>query len=361
MADSNTMTEDVKHAWDEDKADDYPKQDFDDTAAEDDPTNSAGFIGGEADLRPEVKTGDETETESTGDKPEPKSDEPEADAEPSDTASPSAEADDDAPDDTADVDAGLISRIEEAGLSDLSDLSEAQLEKVLTHMQRAEDRARIRPESGEPKADRPKPPAEEPEEFKLELDPEYQDPEVIKAFKALDERHQAQNQKLQDQLDDLTGHARRQTQRANQNEFDSWVNSLPKEYAEVLGSGPTSELDEHSVFFRMRNEVAIAAGALEAQVPQNGNTPPNRSAMLKRGLHAILGDKVTQIERAIDKTKNAKRRSRTTAVPTHKRERDPQQPLPDRAAHDWVRGWMQKEGITDALNDGLPSGQEEGI
>lgn len=361
MADSNTMTEDVKDAWDEDKAKDYPVQDFDDTAAEDDPTNSAGFIGGDADMRPKLKTGDEPDadqpdTETTGEKTEPQSDEPEADSEPSDTVEPSAEPDDDA----SEVDAGLTSRIKEAGLSDLSDLSEAQLEKVLTHMQRAEDRALLRPEPEKPEA-RSSEPEPEPEEFKIELDPEYQDPEVIKAFKALDQRHQAQNNKLQQQIEQLNGHMREQARQAYQDNFDSWVNALPTEYAELLGTGPTNEMDENGTAFKQRNEVALAADAMEARIIQNGNTPPNRRAMLKRGLYAILGDKATQIERTVEKKKDAKRRSRTTAMPTHKRERDPQQPLGDRAAHDWVRGWMQKEGITAALNDGLPSGQEEGI
>ncbi len=351
----STFEEETKEAWSEDKAEDYPVQSFDDTAAEEDPANSSGFIGGVADMRPKPKDND---TETTGEQPENEttSDEPEADAGTSDTVKPSAEDDDDAPDDTADVDAGLNSRIREAGLSDLSDLSVAQLDKVLAHMQRAEDRGLLRPDLEKPTVDSDPQAVEEPEEFKL--DPEYQDPEVIKAFEVLDKRHRAQNQKLQAQLDELSSHARRQAQTANQNEFDSWVNSLPKEYAEFLGAGLTIELDENSDAFKARNEVALAAGAMEARIVQNGNTPPNRKAMLKRGLHAILGDKVTQIESAIEKKKGAKRRSRTTAMPTHKRERDPQKPLGDRAAHEWANQWLHNEGLAPSQDSGFP---EEGI
>ncbi len=355
MADMNTMTEDVKDAWAEDKAEDYPEHDFDDTSAEEDPTNSAGFIGGAADQRPPVPKDAETKTDENT---EEKSDEPEADAEASDTVTPSAEPDDDAPA----LDAGLISRAKEAGLSD-DDLSvfttEAQLERVLTHVQRAEDRALVRPtatkEPGEPE------PEQVPEELNLGLDPEYQDPEVIKAFKALDQRHQAQNKELRDQLGELTEHMREQGRRAHQSEFDSWVASLPKEYAEFLGEGPTSELNENSSAFKARNDVALAAGAMESRMSQNGTAPSDRKAVLKRGLFAILGDKVVQIERAIAKSGETKRQRKTTAMPTHKRERNAQEPLGDRAAHQWAQEFIKAEGLGGGADDGPLTDHGEGI
>lgn len=339
MDDSNTMTEDVKDAWDESKAEDYPVHDLDDSVAEEDPANSVGFIGGNADQRPVVE---DKPTEET-------SDEPEADA--SDTASPSAKADDDA----SKVDAGLISRAQEVGLStdDISDFSEAQVERMVAFAQRTQDRAALQPP---PAKEEPR--TEPEEEFKIELDPEYQDPEVIKAFKSMDQRHRAHNKQLQDQLDELVGHAKDQARRAKQNEFDSWVNGLPEEYSEILGKGPTSEMDENGAFFRMRNQVAINAAALGAQ---NGSASGNRAEMLKRGLHATLGDKVIQIERAIEKKGESKRRRRTTAVPTHKREREPQEPLGDRAAKQWVREFIHAEGLDSPESEGLLSGQEEGI
>lgn len=353
-ADTNTMTEDVKDAWDEDKAKDYPEHDFDDTAAEEDPGNSAGFIGGAADQRPPVPKDAETTTD---EKTENKSDEPEADAEASDTVTPSAEPDDDAPA----LDAGLISRAQDAGLSrdDISGYDQAQVEKLLTIVERGQDRRMLRREGNkEQAAPEPEP---VPEELNLGLDPEYQDPEVIKAFKALDQRHQAQNKELRDQLGELTEHMREQGRRAHQSEFDSWVASLPKEYSEFLGEGPTSELNENGSAFKTRNDVALAAGAMESRMSQNGNAPSDRRAVLKRGLFAILGDKVVQIERAIAKTGEDKRQRRTTVMPTHRTERKPQEPLGDRAAHQWAQEFIKAEGLGGAGDDGPLTDHGEGI
>lgn len=349
MADSKTaepettMQEDVDAAWDEDKARDYPEHNFDDSAAEDSEESKTGFIGGTADL-PKQTSEDEPEKADTDDK--------------SDTAEPSAEGAE-AGEDAPEVDAELRSRAKEAGLSsdEVSDFSEAQLRKVLT----VYDRALIRPAKAQPIERGEETVEKVPDDFDLELDPEYHDPEVIKAFKALDARHQAQNNELRAELGKMTEHMQRSARQQYQEGFDRWLEELPDEYAEFLGTGSTLELDEDSDFFKRRSEVAMASEAMRSRITESGNAPPSQKVMLKRGLHAILGDNAAKIESAIQKKKENKRSKKTTARPSHRRERDPLKPPGDRAAYDWANKFLHEEGITQALDEGLPTGELEGI
>lgn len=340
-----TLQEDVDAAWDEDKARDYPEHNFDDSAAEDSEESKTGFIGGTADL-PKQTSEDDSEKADTDEK--------------SDTVEPSAEgaaAGEDAPE----VDAELLARAKEAGLNskEISAFNEAQL---LGGFLDAWDRNLIRPPKAAPAVEQKEEAVEKvPDEFKLELDPEYHDPEVIKAFKALEARHQAQNKELRVELGKMTEHMQRSARQQYQEGFDRWMETLPKEYAEFLGSGSTLELDEDSDFFKRRSEVAMASEAMRSRITESGNAPPSQSVMLKRGLHAILGDNAAKIESAIQNKKDDKRSKKTTARPSHRRERDPLKPPGDRAAHDWVKNFLHDEGITQALDEGLPSGELEGI
>lgn len=338
--DDATMQEGVDAAWDESNAQEYPDHDFDDSAAEESPESKANFIGGTADL-PKTDDAEEEKTE-------------QADTEESDTAMPGAEAGDDAPE----VDADLKSRANEAGWTDdeISGLNEAQLTKIVSAYEQPAVRStkEVVNLNADPVKEEAK---EDEEESPFELDPEYHDPDVIKAFKGLG----AQNKQLQEELGEVKAHMRAGAQKAYQEGFDGWIEKLPDEYAEFLGEGPTSDLDENSAFFKRRSEIATAASLMTSSMIQAGNKPPTDSAMRKRGLYAVLGDKAAKIEHAIETRKSAERSKKTTAMPTHKRTpKDPTEPFGDEAAYEWAANFRRENGLDGDLAP-LPDGQLEGI
>jgi hypothetical protein len=329
------MKEEIDAAWDEGVAPDYPVHSFDDETAEDDPANSAGFIGGEADLRPPLAKGakeDNAEKPSTG------------------SAADAAEQTEEG--DTLDED--LITRAMDAGWTrnEVSGFNEAQLKQVLS----VHDRSAPRPEPQ--RAVVPEPKQEEPEEeFDIGLDPEMQDPDVIKAFKNLDDRHKSRNGVLQKQLDEVTGHLRRQAVESYQQDFDSWIAQLPDGFKEHVGEGATNTMDEGGSAFKTRNQIAIAASHLTSGMAGNGQSVPNQWAMFERGLYAILGEKAATIGREQEKEKANKRGKMTTAIPTHKKTKRPDEGTGDSVARDWANGFIAREGLgsitPDYTGDGL--------
>lgn len=354
--------------WDPANADDNPQEySYDDEQAEATPENSADFVPAEPDdgintVDDALKAVDrKLAYQKKRDAPAPASTDETDEADTVDPVEDRAPE----PEETTDVDEDLLARARDAGLSDddISEFTEAQLEKALTLYDRKLIKGELEPAEPEPEEEviAEEPPVEfDPKDYGL--DPEFGDPAVIEAFKKLHEKGQDASKRMSQEIGGLKDHIRNQAREAFQGRFDSFVNELPKEYQELLGEGPTADLMEESSEFQLRKDVADTANALAKQLMEQPGKPlPSEKKLLKRAMYAVLAEQATEIEKKRATKEAKKRKSRTSAPPSARRQKDDRARKGDQAARDWVHQFARDEQLDQRIVDGIDVAYAEGI
>ncbi len=130
---------------------------------------------------------------------------------------------------------------------------------------------------------------------------EFDNPEVAKAFNTLTEILKKQHEKIK-LLNEfkLQESAIQQEARYKSMEsaFDSFINSLGKDFEEALGTGPCGSLKPGSLQLEKRDAIAERAAILVAGYKATGKEPPPLNEVLAESAKIVLADVYQRIKEA---------------------------------------------------------------
>ena len=150
------------------------------------------------------------------------------------------------------------------------------------------------------------------EPFAFKLDPTEHDPELIKQLGAFQAEHANQIgaltqevQTLRQALGSIAREAQSQQNHLKEQQFDSWIGSLP-EYMrtdELLGTGQTSKLNGSKEAGRHRAAIKAHMDMVSEVYATKGMTPPAYETLAKQSLYAIMGE---QLQKSTEKSTRKK-------------------------------------------------------
>jgi len=131
------------------------------------------------------------------------------------------------------------------------------------------------------------------EPFKLELNAEMHDPQVVKAFDDLNNHWKGKYEAAEASIQMLTNAVQKHDTRQFESDFDALVGGLGDEYQGLLGKGRTSGLDENSIAYQNRMRVAEQIDTLARGIlAKNPQADPRLERVFPVAINAILGDKL---------------------------------------------------------------------
>lgn len=144
-------------------------------------------------------------------------------------------------------------------------------------------------------------------DFKIQLDPEkYTDEDLVSAvnqkLEQIHSHYRARTTELEQSVGAAMALVQEQQKAAEERWFDEQMNGLGDEYADLIGSGRTRDLDPKGKHYQSRQNVYREALALmqgyKSMASQNqGVVVPTAETLLKRAVHSVFADKSKTIAR----------------------------------------------------------------
>lgn len=158
-----------------------------------------------------------------------------------------------------------------------------------------------------------------PSEFKVHLDPENFDAEIIDQFNKMNTYYQQHVTNMQRAIGQFMQQTNVREHTAKVERFDAYMNSLGSEYESLVGKGTVDELDPRSPAVQKRDEIWRQRDALEAAYEQHGQSMPSPRALLARATRAVLSDDLASLERKKLNGKVEERRKQVVHRPTQRK------------------------------------------
>lgn len=124
------------------------------------------------------------------------------------------------------------------------------------------------------------------------------DPELLKAMKNMEKTYKSQISKLEQTVNAM----QQQTQKAQQDQFikrfDSMIDKLGLDFADVFGKGSTDDLSKRSIAFKNRDAIrarmyAFGKGFVEAKEPM-----PDEQQLFDLAVRSLHGKKIEDVKNA---------------------------------------------------------------
>lgn len=188
-----------------------------------------------------------------------------------------------------------------------------------------------------------------PEEFKLDLNEEDYEPEVLTAFGTMT----AEINRLRTELHGVRQESSSREQRDFENRFDTMLGGLGDEFKPLIGDGPTASLGAADPTLQARIAIADEMMAMSAGYAQLGRPAPSDAELVQRAARAVLGDQVTQ-QATSSATRKVSgqlrdRSGKFVQRPTHRNAKDSRTPI-ERAA-EFVETFTRERGDNDDGTD----------
>lgn len=167
----------------------------------------------------------------------------------------------------------------------------------------------------ETKGEPAKEPPPEGEGFKLEIDTEFEDPEVAALLNKMNEHYAGKLSELSKAVEKIRANADEDNQRARVEKFDRGLQELGDEYAEELGTGPGNKLDMASDAFKKRAEVWDMAEVIQRGLAARGKPISDEEARDK-ALRVVFADKLAAKVRTGVKKELRKQAGQYAEAPT---------------------------------------------
>ncbi len=197
------------------------------------------------------------------------------------------------------------------------------------------------------------PPIPELKEFGEELEPEVREPlnRLVQRHKAVEVQQKGRIDALQQTVDQLQAQGVQQARLAISNQVDGFISTLPKEYAEHLGTGSRSQLGANSAASKTRSEIDQQIEILIAGYGAAGRELPPDGELILAATRNVLGSKNDSIIQKQTAVQVRKRQNQATARP---------------AAQKTSRKQTDAAKATAAVDEawaktGLPDGDDEEI
>ncbi|OHB56128.1 MAG: hypothetical protein A2Y07_01255 [Planctomycetes bacterium GWF2_50_10] len=241
----------------------------------------------------------------------------------------------------------LFSRGEKAGLTrdELQEFGSPQAaEKALTLL---EKRGAPAPAAGKTQqadgGDATKPAFEK---FKITLDPEVFDPEILETVNGMNEHYAKQFELVMGQLTDARQSLSKQQALQFEAQFDSWIGQLGDGYKDVLGEGNGADMDKAGDQFKNRVKVLDEMEAIAAGYSRLGKEVPAYNELFNKALGAVFKDKQKEIVRKELSSKLGKRQ--IIARPSQRRGGNVD---PEAAARSYVKQFLEEHDTAEPSTD----------
>ena len=260
--------------------------------------------------------GEFPETEETTATEESKGEDKTEEVKKDDTAEPKVKASEASKDETAPTDDP------EGDTTEMGQFKSNQEAKIA--LEKYQQERSQRPVTKEPAKETATPQPSTTEKFKVELDPDAYDADLVKQVNAMNDYYHSRAEKADAHIKEMQDHLNRQM-RADQSravvkretDLRQFIETLPKEHAEIVNNGK---------FDSFRDEV----DAIEAGYAARGRAIPKD--LFDRGLRAALGEQMETIARRQVKEKVTKRQSQSIARPGRSGKQSSGNPTKDAAA-----------------------------
>lgn len=220
------------------------------------------------------------------------------------------------------IDDELTKRAESFGFSrdDLAELgSKDAAEKVISaYARKLSDLGRPAAPSDAYRKEPAEPKEKEPQatEFKIKLNADYTDPEVVRQFQDLHSYQESQLTQLRSQVGEMQRLLNAYASQAFDEQFDRWLEELGPDYEGLFGKGRGHELDPEKDEFKNRVKVremmqTIYSGFL-ASKPKD--RPPVGHPLFLQAVYSALGKEMTETtkRKVADRTRANVRRRHTS-------------------------------------------------
>ncbi len=221
--------------------------------------------------------------------------------------------DDDKPVEVVAISDDLLTQAIKAGLS----MAEARsfgtdelLTTALVAMARSAKNVKTTAQSGEKAAEATAPVAD----FKLDLDPDLYEPEVIKAFEGMQKHVQDQMGAMQAQHKSVLDELHTQRQQDSERRVDGMFTALGGDWQDVFGDGPTTALRQTSAHAKNRAKVIEQMNMVEAGAKALGKPVP--ADLFHNTVDSVFSEHVTSIADAVTGDAVDARRAQALVPPT---------------------------------------------
>lgn len=187
--------------------------------------------------------------------------------------------------------------------------------------------------------------------YKIDLNEEDYDPEVLKAFNGLNDHYASLFDKMAEGLKGVVNHLQDKDQEAYESRFDAKVSGLGESYKDILGGDVTSAMiDPKSEQGVNRKALLDEITTYTAGREKLGLPALSEGEVFNRALRSALGDKVQGLARKELSTKIKKRSGQMTARPTN---REGKETNPTKRAEARARQILESKGmeVFDEGND----------
>lgn len=253
----------------------------------------------------------------------------------------------------------LLQRAKEVGFSAKDALgaqSPEKLEKVVSTIEarlKGDDSPSQQPSAGDAA------PGFTGEDFKVTLDPELHDADVVDQFKSLRDHFQGQMDSVVAQLNSASGAVQSMQQSHQQRlqgemvqRFDDRIGALGDEYESVLGKGRVGDIGADSDEMKNRNKLYTRMSTLAGEYQRNNQPIPTEEKLFNESLASVFTEQSKSLARkkvvgAVRKTggqiigRGGGRKSRPDATP-------------EQTAKANVRRFMKEHDIDGEDDDALP-------
>jgi hypothetical protein len=229
----------------------------------------------------------------------------------------SDETEDDTTDETA-LSGAMIDRALDAGLTEdqANALGVDALTGILDRLdQQAAELAKNVPDT-EPATESETPKVEP---YKLKLDPDLHEDDVVLAFNEMNEHYAGLMQTMSERLGRMeqTHTAAAEAERTTR--MDRMFKDLGKEWEDVYGKGSTSKMSRRSDGYKARDEVEQHMKVLAAGYKAQGRQVPDEADLFMRAHRGTHGDKQATISQTRKAEKVRNRQGQFVARPSHRR------------------------------------------
>ena len=183
------------------------------------------------------------------------------------------------------------------------------------------------------------------EKFKVELDPDVYDPEIITTINGINEHYSKQFEAMQGQLVQAQGALNRQQALQFEQQFDGYIDGLGDGYKDVLGEGRGAEMDKTSETFKNRVKLLDEMETIAAGCSRTGKQVPPYNELFDKALASVFKDKQKEIVRKEISSKLGKRQ--IIARPSQRRGGNVD---PESAARSYVKQFLEERDTSEPSN-----------
>lgn len=178
-------------------------------------------------------------------------------------------------------------------------------------------------------------------QFKVELDPEYHDQEIVDTFSRMNDHYAAELGRLRDLVEDMVAER-------DVGEFDSMLGSLDDTWDEVFGDGESGSIREGTLPAENRSELYDTMVALQQRFAELGK-PLTRQQAFDRARNALFPERLRSSERDKLAAEVESQKGQRAARPTRRQARDTRSP--ETKARDSVAAKMEQFGVSGSEDD----------